>query len=372
MTVATFEKIFPSDLLTKRERVEHTLNFQPVDRAALHDQLSYNPGVIALYTGKDIQGYTYTARDVGAVIRQTLDACFLPVNPLGTGFTTDADGFTYNNDEWNASLVRRPFTDLAGAREFLHRKTRELETKSFDAADERARYQAYMRGLQELVGETVVIDFSLGTGFCDCWSRLGLENFSYLCAEDMNLLEGYIEAWTETSVRAVQAAGDPALSPVVLIAEDFASKNGSIFSPKLLRRLHFPYIRRLSDAWHACGLKVLYHSDGNWKSLVGELASTGVDGFYCLEPSLGMDILDLNKTWPNLVWAGGVDGVDLMERGRPEQVRDVVHRIIRATDTLHRGGIFIGTSSEVNPPIPPLNFKAMVDAVGELTNPQFE
>ena len=45
-----FERIFPADVLSKRERVERILNFQPVDRAALHDQLSYNPAVIARYT----------------------------------------------------------------------------------------------------------------------------------------------------------------------------------------------------------------------------------------------------------------------------------------------------------------------------------
>ncbi len=80
----TPEKIFPTDVLSKRERVERTLSFQPVDRVVLHEQLSFNPGVIALYTGKPVTGFNYTRADVGAVIRQTLDACFLPVDPLGT------------------------------------------------------------------------------------------------------------------------------------------------------------------------------------------------------------------------------------------------------------------------------------------------
>jgi len=37
------DKIFEADILSKRERVERTLNLQPVDRAVLHEQLSYNP-----------------------------------------------------------------------------------------------------------------------------------------------------------------------------------------------------------------------------------------------------------------------------------------------------------------------------------------
>ena len=74
----TLEKIFPSDILSKRERVERALNHLPVDRAALHKQFSYNPDVIAMYTGRKIRGFDYTLRDICEVIRKTLDMCFAP------------------------------------------------------------------------------------------------------------------------------------------------------------------------------------------------------------------------------------------------------------------------------------------------------
>ena len=38
--------------MTKRERVEATLNHQSVDRCAVLEQLSYNPRVIADWTGR--------------------------------------------------------------------------------------------------------------------------------------------------------------------------------------------------------------------------------------------------------------------------------------------------------------------------------
>jgi hypothetical protein len=101
------------------------------------------------------------------------------------------------------------------------------------------------------------------------------------------------------------------------------------------------------------------------------LVDCGVDGFYCLEPALGMDIVELRRSWPQHTWAGGVDGIDLMERGTPEAVRREVFRIIQETDALNTGGIFIDSSSEINPPIPPENFMAMVEAVGEIFNPTF-
>jgi uroporphyrinogen-III decarboxylase len=79
-----------------------------------------------------------------------------------------------------------------------------------------------------------------------------------------------------------------------------------------------------------------------------------------------MDIVELKRSRPQLVWAGGVDGVDLMERGTPEEVREEVTRHIRQTDALETGGMFVGSSSEINPPIKPENYRAMVEAVGAL------
>ena len=84
-----------------------------------------------------------------------------------------------------------------------------------------------------------------------------------------------------------------------------------------------------------------------------------------------MHIEELKKLWPNVIWAGGVDGVDTMEAGNPDDVRKEVHRIISETNALHDGGIFIDTSSEINPPVPAENFKAMVDAVNDLRNSDF-
>ena len=284
---------------------------------------------------------------------------------------TDADGFVIQNDNWNVAIASRPFNDTAGAREYLLWKTDQISHAVDDPEQDRLRYRNEMRRLQNLIGETVIIDYPVETGFCTCWSRLGLDLFSYLYAEDPAVITGYIDAVTTASIRRMDAIADPSLVPVALIAEDFASKGGPIFSPAFLRREHFPQVRRLTAAWHRHGVKVIYHSDGNWKKVIPDLIDSGVDGFYCLEPALGMDIVELRSTWRGHTWMGGVDGVDLMERGAPEQVREEVRRQILGTGGLQHGGVFIGTSSEVNPPIKPENYRAMVEAVGELNNQMF-
>ena len=68
-----FDQLFPGDTMSKRDRVLATLKHQPVDRVGILEQLSYNPRVIARYTGKSIDGFNYTLDDIYQVIRQTTD-----------------------------------------------------------------------------------------------------------------------------------------------------------------------------------------------------------------------------------------------------------------------------------------------------------
>lgn len=365
-----FEKVFEKDELTKKERIIRTLSHQEVDRVAIHEQLSFNPGVISMYTGKVIDGFGYTVEDVGETIAKTLDCCFPAYPPHGTGVYTDAEGFVSKRDNWTVWHVSRPFTDEYGARDWLHKRMkREQQYQAeFDPGEFRKSYAEYMQRQQALVGETVVIDFSINTGFCDVYDKMGLEIYTFFQLEFPDMLTEFMELSTANAIMKVNAAADVELSPVVLVAEDFATKQGPIFSPDFLRRYHFPYVKKLTKAWHDHGLKVIYHSDGNFKKCIPDLMECEVDGFYCLEPNCGMDIVELKNTYPDLVWAGGVDGVDLMERGSPDEVRETVLRHIKETNALKAGGMLLATSSEINPTVKPENFRAMVEAADLIRN----
>jgi hypothetical protein len=349
------------------------LEHRETDRAVLHEQLSYNPNVISLYCGKVIEGYDYSLSDIGETIRKTVDMCFPPFAPLGTDRVIDRYGFVHQNDNWTSWHVSRPFHTVEGARDWLRMIIEEEKAyaRTFNPLEFALEYRNYMEDLQNIVGETVILDFSIHTGFCSVFDRMGLELHTFFCMEYPDELEEYMEISTDNAVHKAKSVGDPELSPVVLIAEDFATKQGPIFSPEFLRRFHYPYVSRLTDAWHSKGVKVIYHSDGNFKKAIPDLVGCGVDGFYCLEPNCGMDAVELKRDWPQMVWGGGIDGVTLMECGSPSDVREAVLKQIHESETLKNGGLFIATSSEINPMIRAENFKAMVDAVGELRNEDF-
>ncbi len=360
------DKLFDTDRLTKRERVELTLAGQGVDRVGILEQLSYNPGVIARYTGKEISGFDYTVDDVCEVIRQTCDIAMPPTGPSGTERYVTPDGFVVQCDNWTSWKVGRPFEDELGARDWLINRTKQFREESFDPRQARSDYRDKMVALQQKIGDTVILQYS-DTGMCAVYDLMGLEIFTFFHAEYPEVLDEYMEVSVANELRRIHAIADAGLSPVILIPEDFATKQGPIFGPDFLDRYHRGPVRQLTDAWHEHGVKVIFHSDGNWKKVIPELLDCGVDGFYCLEPNCGMDIIELKNAYPQVTWAGGVDGVDLMERGTPEQVRETVRRQIVETRALATGGMFVASSSEINPPIKAENFAAMVEAVGEVT-----
>ena len=361
--MGSFKKIFDKDELTKKERVLRTLRHQEVDRVALHDQLSYSPDVISMYTGKHIDGFNYTAEDIGRTVSMTLDSCFPFYGPCGTERYTDGYGFVYQNDNWTRWHVSRPFSDEHGAKEWLceHIKNIARHVKDFNADSYRKSYSGHMGYMNNLVDGTVIIDIT-STGFCDVYDRMGLEIFTFFQLEYPDILSEYMEISTEATFLKANTGIHAEFTPVVLIAEDFATKQGPIFSVEFLNRYHFPYVKRIAKTLHDNGVYVIYHSDGNYKKSIPNLIECGVDGFYCLEPNCGMDIVELKNTYPGMVWAGGVDGVDLLERGTPEQIYTEVSRHIAETDALRTGGMMIASSSEINPPVKPENFRAMIQA----------
>jgi hypothetical protein len=292
------------------------------------------------------------------------------VAPKGTERVETEDGFVLQNDNWQSWHAARPFKDEHGARDWLLGEIRRLRSDPFDARLARDEYRRSMTDWQAKVGDTVLLNFSF-TGFCDVYDKMGLDLYTYVFVDDPEVLDEYMAVSVQCELRRIHAVADQELSPVILIPEDFCSKNGPIFSPDFCRRFHHEPVKRLTQAWHEHGIKVLFHSDGNYKAALDDLLACEVDGFYCLEPNAGMDIVVLKNAHPQVVWAGGVDGVDLMERGSPELVRAAVRRQILDTNALNTGGLLVASSSEINPPIQPENFRAMVETVGEIHNADF-
>jgi len=298
-----FEKIFPADVMSKRERVEATLNHQPVDRAAILEQLSYNPRVIAQYTGKPIDRVPLHGRRHRRGSAPDNRPDHAARGPKGTDRVTTDDGFVIQNDNWQSWHASRPFSDPVGARDWLLGETRRVREAPFDAQAARAEYRRYMLDTQAKIGETVILNFSF-TRFCEVFDKMGLELYTYFFVDYPEVLDDFMEAAVASRVAADSRGGRPGTFAGGADPGGFLLETRAIFSPTFCRRYHHEPVRRLAEAWHEHGIKALFHSDGNYKAALPGLLATGVDGFYCLEPNAGMDIVELKNTYPQVTWSG--------------------------------------------------------------------
>ncbi len=377
------------DIMTKRERVERTLARKPVDRAAVHDFI-YNPHVHRLYSegalrraqdrpfdvlrpGPGLSSSKGSPDEMYRTVRATLDL-WRPMGPISSIDDTREDGFEFRSDgAWTTWISRRPFEDTSGLKEYILRdtaRTRE-RTAAFDPGRERDGHARELRGHIRSVGDDTVMMELDNAPLRDCLWRAGIVLFSYLLYEDPDLIRDWLDAYLCRQLRIIDALADRELAPVVLIANEIAGSSGPLFGPEVLGRFLFPDSRRITDAWHRHGVRVLMEIQGDCRDLIPRFIECGADGFYAVEAIAGMDIVELKTRYPESVWACGVDGANLMTFGTPEQVEAEVLRQIAETDALRTGGLFVGSSSEINPPIPPENFKAMVDAARSVRNPDF-
>ena len=121
-------------------------------------------------------------------------------------------------------------------------------------------------------------------------------------------------------------------------ADDWGSKTGLMFSPKLWRRFIKPRLAAIYDHCHQAGVYVGQHSDGNIVEIFPDLIEIGLDVFNPLEPA-AMDVLEMKRRFGDKVtFYGGVDVEHTLPFGTPAEVRAEIRE--RAA-TIGRGGGYI-------------------------------
>jgi hypothetical protein len=193
------------------------------------------------------------------------------------------------------------------------------------------------------------------------WTEVGLESFSYYLYDCEDVVLDQLEWNTEYACRWI--AGLPEDDPfeMAFVGDDIAFKNGPMVRVDWLRRHYFPRLARVCDALHARGIKVMFHSDGNLNAIIDGLVEAGIDALNPIEICAGMDLAELHRRYPKLIYAGGIDVSHLLPFGTPQQVRDAVVKAIEDTE----GQILVGSSTEVFNLVPLDNFLAMREAAME-------
>ncbi len=150
------------------------------------------------------------------------------------------------------------------------------------------------------------------------------------------------------------------------VAEDFGSQEDLLFSPKIIREVFLPRMKRMADLVHSAGAFVFTHSDGAVRRIIPDLIAMGADVLNPIQwRCKGMDREGLKRDFGDrVVFHGGVDNQQTLAFGTVEDVRREVADNIRILGA--GGGYVLAPCHNVQVISPPENIVAMYETGYEL------
>lgn len=332
------------------------------DRAPIFDLLR-NDAVIEHFSGKRLT-FENAAEVVYSAYAPAIDATRPMVRiPAREATITLEDGREQKHFRWTSWTQHKEYCDSESYATVKRAEIEAADPSAWDAARQASLEDAlrWINGEQNKLGEVLFMPGLDGPGLMGIYGEVGLEAFSYFLADCPDVIMALLE---HNTIQAVTAAEHyPAGHGIVggFLGDDIAFKSGPLLSPIWLKEHYFPRLARVIAAWHARGIKVLFHSDGNLNPILDDLVEAGIDGLNPIEVLAGMDIADIHRRHSHLFMAGGIDVSQLLPFGSPRAVKDAVKRAIEAAE----GRIMIGSSTELNNDVPLENFLALRETVFE-------
>ena len=243
-------------------------------------------------------------------------------------------------------LVEFPFPD-PGARYDVDGLGQQVETIH-------ARGQAAGGNLPHLGGEL----------FEAAWRLRGLENFLLDLLERPTWAHFLLDRLADLARRNAETLARAGVD-VLALDDDVGMPRTMMISPKLWRVFFKPRLESIILAARIIkpDLRILYHSDGYFEPIIGDLMEIGVDAINPLQPD-HMDAAKIRKRFGRrLALWGTVGRQTTLSHALPEEIRREVKLRI---DTLGRAGLILGPAYDVDEPdIPWENVSALLHAVRE-------
>jgi uroporphyrinogen decarboxylase len=149
---------------------------------------------------------------------------------------------------------------------------------------------------------------------------------------------------------------------MIFIADDLATQENLLLSPKLYREMIKPYQKEYFNIKKRNDLKLLYHCCGDLYPILEDLIEIGVDAINPVQVSAReMEPTRLKKNYGGqITFWGGVDTQNALNSKNPELIVDSIRKII---EKLAPGGGFVLASvHNIQNDVPIENIKTMVDS----------
>jgi len=194
--------------------------------------------------------------------------------------------------------------------------------------------------------------------FPPIWQGMGMNAFARALRKNPKLIQERFDMTTEFVIGLFKTYAECG-AKVFFEGGDIAFKSGPLINPKYIEQYVKPSMKRVTEAVHEWGCKIVFHSDGDITSLLDFVVESGFDALHCLEPPY----VDLNlvkkKVGDKLCLLGNIDTSHVLVNGTKQEVEDAVEYAIR---TLGPEGGYILSSSNSHPAMSFQRIKWMIEA----------
>ncbi len=318
-----------------------------------------NDAVVAHYAGRPLDGVA----DDEVMIRAAANGLdgtrhLAPPHRPGVLFSDEA-GNLFETARWTSWVTSHAFSTPEQWVPWVRRQTEKLESRPAPSEEERSAERSRQAALNARLGDTMFIHCTPSTALNTVMFgyRCGLDALPFLWIDEPALTRRFLRAVMADTISTIRRTAHRATSPLAMIYSDVAYHGKLMYSPPQMRAMgFFDDVAGICAACHEAGLAVIFHSDGDVREILDDLASCGIDGLNPLEKAAGMDVYEIRRRHPGLILVGGVDVSRLMPFGTPEEVRRETRRMVAELGS--EGRLLIGSSTEIGNDIPLANYLA--------------
>ena len=200
-----------------------------------------------------------------------------------------------------------------------------------------------------------------GELFEAAWRLRGLENFLLDLVERPDWAHFLLDRLAALACRNAEALTRAGVD-VLALDDDVGMPGTMMISPAMWRVFFKPRLAAIIEAARAIkpGLPVLFHSDGYFEPIVGDLVEIGVNAINPLQPD-HMDPVRIRRRFgPQLALWGTVGRQTTFSFATPDEIR---HEVKQRIESLGRAGLVLCPAYDIDEPdIPWANVAAFFEA----------
>lgn len=208
----------------------------------------------------------------------------------------------------------------------------------------------------------------IGSSFGWIRNWVGIENLSYLIADNPSLIEEmqeHIEYFIFSILKKVLEE-DNIKPDFAHFWEDMAYNKGPLVSPRFVKKYMVPHYKKITEFLHSKGVNIItLDSDGNVWELIPIWLECGINGILPNEVAAGMDVVKMRRRFgKHLIIMGGID-----KRVLVKSKKEIKKEVQRKVGTLLKeGGYFPGIDHAVPSDVPFKNYLYYLETVTKLGN----